>query len=180
MFRYTFPEVISTVRVPAPMLDRDMVNYTCVFGLRYEIESRYGPDVKYLLEGRVPDIGDYAHVNDKPDVAMMKATPPDEAARYMKEAVEFQRKNADLFWNGRYTDSEGFTAEGRSLVAKGFAAAGEFGVVIWNLAADPLSAFCVEVPGHVLMSASEPGRDRADPFAPLAGNALRLLRWKRP
>ncbi|MDD4019222.1 MAG: DUF6259 domain-containing protein [Kiritimatiellae bacterium] len=180
MFRYTFPEVISTVRVPAPMMDRDMVNYTCVYGLRYEIESRYGPDVTYLLEGRVPDAADYAHVSYKPDVATMKATPPAEAARYMKEAIDFQRKNADIFWNGRYTDSEGFAVEGRSLLAKGFAADGEFGVIIWNLASEPQSAFRVKVPGHVLVSASEPGRDQAEPFAALAENGLRLLRWKRP
>jgi hypothetical protein len=62
LFRTVFPEVMSTVRVPTPMMDRDMVNYTCVYGLRYELESRYGPDVTYLLQDRVPETSDYVHV----------------------------------------------------------------------------------------------------------------------
>ncbi len=38
MFRYTFPEVMSTIRFPTPMLNRAMANYTCAYGLRYDIE----------------------------------------------------------------------------------------------------------------------------------------------
>ncbi len=178
LYRTVFPEVLSTVRVATPMMDRDMVNYTCVYGLRYELESRYGPDVTYLQQDRVPEVADYAHVINKPDVAMMKATPPAEAARYLKEAIEFQRRNAAFFWHGRYVDNEGFTLTGLDLVAKGFAAGDTFGVAVWNPLKN-VTPFTLEVPGYVLDSASEPGQDRVDPLSPMAANTVRLLRWKR-
>ncbi len=178
LFRTVFPEVMSTVRVPTPMMDRDMVNYTCVYGLRYELESRYGPDVTYLLQDRVPETSDYVHVINKPDVAMMKATPPAEAARYLKEAIDFQRQNAAFFWHGRYVDNQGFTLSGRDLVAKGFAAGDRFGVAVWNPFQN-VTPFTLEVPGYALESASEPGRERVEPLSPMAANTVRLLRWKK-
>ena len=177
LFRTVFPEVMSTIRVPAPMMDRDMVNYTCVYGMRYEIESRYGPDVTYLREDRVPESDDDVHVVNKPDVAMMRATPPVEAARYLKEAIDFQRKNVAFFWHGRFVDSQGFTLTGKDLVAKGFTAGDRFGVVIWNPLQN-VTPFTLEVPGYALESASEPGRERVDPLAPMAASTVRLLRWK--
>ncbi|MBP8802080.1 MAG: hypothetical protein KBI41_11155 [Kiritimatiellae bacterium] len=177
LFRTVFPEVMSTIRVPTPMMDRDMVNYTCVYGMRYEIESRYGPDATYLREDRVPESDDYVHVVNKPDVAMMRATPPVEAARYLKEAIDFQRENAAFFWHGRFVDSQGFTLTGKDLVAKGFAAGDRFGVVIWN-PLQTVTPFTLEVPGYALESASEPGRERVDPLAPMAASTVRLLRWK--
>jgi hypothetical protein len=178
LFRTTYPEVMSTVRVPTPMMDRGMANYTCAYGLRYEIESRYGPDVSYLLENRVPEVSDYTHVKNKPDVGMMKATLPEEATRYLKQVIDFQRANADFFWQGRYTDTEGFTFQGEDLVAKGFVAEEMLGVVIWN-PVDKTTRFTVEVPGAKLVSASEPGKDNVEAFGALAPNTVRLLRWKR-
>jgi hypothetical protein len=170
-------EVISTVRIPTPMMDRDMVNYTCVYGMRYELESRYGPDVAYLLHGRVPEMDDYTHVVGKPDVVMMQSTPPDEATRYLKAAIDFQRANAAFFWHGRFTDSEGFTLAGKDLVAKGFAAGDRFGVAIWNPTHE-VAPFTLEVPGYTLESAAEPGRESVEPLAPMAAGSVRLLRWK--
>jgi len=178
LYRMTFPEVMSTVRVPTPMSDRDMVNYTCLYGLHFELESRYGPDVTYLLEDRVPDVADYAHVINKPDVAMMKATPPAEATRYLKEALEFQRQNAAFFRYGRYVDNEGFTLTGRDLVAKGFVTSDRFGVIVWNLSQDT-TPFTLTVPGYTLDSAAEPGREHVEPLSPLSTNTVRLLRWKK-
>lgn len=179
MFRYTYPEVMSTVRVPAPMMDRCMANYTCVYGLRNEIESRYAPDVAYLLENRVPEVGDYRNVVSKPDVGMMRGTPPEEAARYLKQVIEFQRANAEFFWRGRYTDSEGFSCQGADLVAKGFEAKeGRFGVAVWN-PFDKTVRFTVSVPDARPVSASEPGKGSVEPFSDLPPNTVRLLRWQR-
>jgi hypothetical protein len=179
LFRYTYPEVMSTIRVPTPMMDRGMANYACAYGLRYEIESRYGPDVRYLLENRVPEVADYQHVINKPDVGMMKATPPEEAARYLRQVIGFQRANADFFWRGRYTDSAGFTLQGEDLVAKGFEAdGGRFGVVVWN-PFGKTARFTVTVPGGDLVSAAEPGRESVEPHSELPPNTVRLLRWQR-
>jgi len=108
------------------------VNYTCVYGMRYELESRYGPDATSLLRDHVPQMDDYKHVVGKPDVVMMQATPPAEATRYLKEAIDFQRANAAFFWHGRFVDSEGFTLTGQDLVAKGFAAGDRLRLLCWK------------------------------------------------
>lgn len=178
MFRTTYPDVMSTVRVPTPMMDRNMANYTCVYGMRYEIESRYGPDVAYLLENRVPEVGDYEQVKNKPDVAMMRATPPEEAARYLRQMVGFQRAHAGLFWKGRFTDTEGFDFAGEGLVAKGFDAGDRFGVVVWNFRGQALP-FTAAVPGASLLFAEEPERGRVEPFGALAPQTVRLLVWRK-
>lgn len=178
MFRYTFPEVMSTVRVPTPMMDRQMANYTCTYGLRYEIESRYAPDVRYLRENQVPDTGEYEHVINKPDVGMMKATPPGEAIRYLKTIIEFQRAHAGLLWRGRFSDTQGFSFKGDGLIAKGFAAGDSIAVIVWNPGSS-LRPFALGVPGAELMSASEPERGKVEPFGALPPQSLRLFVWKR-
>lgn len=178
MFHYTYPEVMSTVRVPTPMMDRAMVNYTCAYGLRYEIESRYAPDVRYLREDRLPDPAEYEQVISKPDLAMLRATPPAEATRYLKQAIEFQRANAGLLRQGRFVDDEGFALHGTGLVAKGFAAGDRLGVLVWNPGAQA-AAFTVDVPGAALMSASDPEHAKTEAFAPMPPQSIRLLVWKR-
>ena len=110
---------------------------------------------------------------------MVRGTPPEEAARYLKQIIGFQRANAEFFWRGRYTDSEGFLFQGKDLVAKGFAAGGgRFGVVVWNPLEKP-ARFTVSVPGAELVSASEPGKQQADAFSELAGQSVRLLVWRK-
>jgi len=178
MFRYTFPEVMSTVRVPTPMMDRGMANYTCAYGMRYEIESRYAADVSYLREDRVPGVEDYPHVINKPDIAMMKATPPGDAASYMKKLISFQREHAEIFWGGRFVDTTGFSFAGEGLVAKGFEAEDRIAVILWNTLqkAAPIK---IDVPGAELISAADPEHSPAGPLDPLAPQSVRLLIWKR-
>lgn len=178
MFRYTFPEVMSTIRVPTPMMNRLMANYTCAYGLRYEIESRYASDVQYLKDNRMPQASDYEQVISKPEISMMLATPPEQATRYLKQVIEFQRANADLFWRGRFTDAEGFTFKGQNLVAKGFAADNRIGVLVWNPGSQS-ATFTVEVPQAELIAASEPEQGRVGATSPLAPETVRLLVWKK-
>jgi hypothetical protein len=113
MYRYTYPEVMSTVRVPTPMMDRAWRTTpapltACATRSRLAMRQTW----RISLKNRVPEAGDYRSVVSKPDVGMMNATPPEEAARYLKQVIGFQRANADYFWRGRYTDSAGFTLAG--------------------------------------------------------------------
>ena len=178
MYRYTYPEVMSTIRIPTPMMNRLAANYVCAFGFRYEIESRYAPDVRYLREDRVPHTSEYAEVLSPPDVNMMQATPPKEATRYLKQVIEFQRANADVLWRGRFTDDQGFTFQGRDLVAKGYVAGDRLAVLVWNPGDKP-AAFTLRVPNAELVSASEPENGRCDAFDALAPQTVRLLVWKK-
>lgn len=54
MLEYTFPDLLMTVRNPAPMTSRNMSNFTLVSHLKNEIECRYLADVRYLKENRIP------------------------------------------------------------------------------------------------------------------------------
>ena len=178
MFRYTYPEVMSTMRDATPMMKRATANYTCTYGFRYEIESRYAPDVRYLLENHVPAASDYEQVISKPTVAAMEATPPQEATRYLKQVIEFQRANADLFWHGRFTDDEGFSLQGQGLIAKSYVAGDRLGVVVWNPGDRPAS-FTLSVPQAELVSASEPEKGPVEATSDLAPQSVRLVVWKK-
>ena len=178
MFRYTFPEVLNTQRHPTPMLNRLGANYACLYGLRHEIESRYAPDVRYLKENVVPTRADYADVLHPPNVAIMATTPPAEATRYLKQVIEFERRHAALLWRGRFVDDQGFAFHGNRLLANGYLAGSQLGVLIWNPTDTP-APFTLAVPNARLLSASEPERDTVEPFSPLAAESVRLLIWQK-
>ena len=177
MFRYTFPEVAITQRQPTPMLSRFAANYALLFGLRFEIESRYAPDVRYLRIGTMPGPEDYADVVSPPDVALMRATPAGDATRYLRAVADFTRRHAEFFWRGRFVDNEGFTLTGDGLIAKAYRTEKQLGVLIWN----PTGAartVRVDVPGARLVSTSEPESTAADPAAPLGARSVRLYVWE--
>ncbi|MCX6900224.1 MAG: DUF6259 domain-containing protein [Verrucomicrobia bacterium] len=177
MFRFTFPEVLMTQRHPTPMLDRLGANYACVYGLRYEIESRYAPDVRYLKEGAIPTRADYADVLNPPNIPMMAATPPAEATRYLKQLIEFQRRHTALLWRGRFVDDRGFQFKGERLIAKAYAAGNQLGVLVWNPTDTP-ATFSLTVPKARLTAVAEPERDQVKAFSPLPAQTIRLLVWQ--
>ncbi len=178
MMRYIYPEATSTIRFPSPLVDRPMANYALAYGLRYEIESRYMPDRDYLLTGRIPSVEDYGLVLSKPSIDLVRTLPRAETAAYLKRAAEFQKKNADLLMTGRFTDTEGFTFAGdKGVLAKRFDNGKAFGVLLWNTTDKP-AAFTLSVPKGKWCSASEPEKDKAEPFSELAPQTVRLLVWK--
>jgi len=179
MMRYIYPEVASTIRFPSPLVDRPMANYTLAYGLRYEIESRYMPDREYLLTGRIPAVEDYGLVLAKPAIDLVRTLPREETADYLRRAAEFQKKHADLLMTGRFVDTEGFAFSGDTAVlAKGFENGQTFGVLLWNTSDKP-AVVAANVPNAELVSASEPGREKADAFGALAPQSVRLLVWKK-
>jgi hypothetical protein len=178
MARYTYPEVACTVRVPSPLMSRSMANYTCAYGWRLEIETRYAPDRDYLLTGHIPKVEDYGTVLDKPDLSLMQSLPAGETAAYMRRVAEFQKRNTPLLMTGTFTDTEGFTCKGAGVVAKGYKAGDLLGVVLWNTS-DKSAAFTLRVPEAECVSASEPEQGTIEAFSPLAPQTLRLIVWKR-
>ena len=174
IFRYTFPELVTTTRNPTPMTLRSFVNYAAVFGLRHEIEIRYMPDRTYALEGKVPTKEDYGEVKNLPSLAAMHAEPPAVASAYMKAVGDFQRAHAKYLLHGRFVDNEGFTTAS-GLVAKRFVATdGTSAVCVWNVTGKPVP---VAVDGL-----GEPKRvfapAREDVAGPLAPDSIRLYTFK--
>jgi len=147
IFRYTFPELVTTTRNPTPMMRRSFVNYGAVFGLRHEIEIRYMPDRTYVLDGKVPTKADYGEVKNLPSLEAMHAEPPVVASAYMRAVCDFQRAHAKYLLRGTFVDDEGIAVTSRAgsplpaasgLVAKRFVADdGTSAVCVWNLSDKP-------------------------------------------
>ena len=145
LFRYTFPELVTTTRNPTPMTLRSFVNYAAVFGLRHEIEIRYMPDRTYALDGKVPTKKDYGEVKNLPSLEAMHAEPPAVASAYMKAVADFQRTHAKYLLRGRFVDDEGFASRsGCQPVQNGQAARSTGGIIAKRFIADDgTSAVCV-------------------------------------
>ena len=190
LFRYTFPELVTTTRNPTPMALRSFVNYAAVFGLRHEIEIRYMPDRAYALDGKVPTKADYGEVKNLPSLAAMHAEPPAVASAYMKAVGDFQREHAKYLLRGTFVDEEGFISRTgcqpvqnwqaarstKGVVAKRFVAAdGTSAVCVWNISGKPAD---VEITGlGDPKGVFAPAGENAD--GPLAADSIRLYVYPR-
>lgn len=135
LWRYTFPDVVSTLRAPMPAVSRTMANYAAVFGFVHDLEVRYAPDRAFVLEGRLPSLADYGTVRAPPDLTALAEVSPTAARAYLKAVCDFQRAHAKYLRRGRFADDEGFACPDTALLAKRFVAAdGTSAVCVWNLA----------------------------------------------
>ena len=174
LWRYTFPELVTSTRVPSPMSSRTMANYTAAFGMRHDIELRYAPDRAWALEGKVPTRETYGTVVSKPSpFEWLERNRPQAAAGYLKAVNLFQRKHAKYLLTGRFVDDEGFAATGGAVIAKRYVAAdGASAVLVWNIGDQPAA---VRVAGLGEPTAvAEPEKGTVAPAAPLAADTLRL------
>lgn len=179
LFRYTYPNFVATQRVPNPFLTRNFANYACTYGLRFEIESRYTADVKYLTTDQIPTPEEYADCNSPPDVTLLQTVPCKESAHYTKQVATFRNQHAALLLRGRFIDADGITVDGTEIVGKAFQSGNHIGVILWNPTDQPHSAN-VTVPNHTLTAAHAPGTSNTvDPTAPVPPESIRLLVWER-
>lgn len=180
MLAYTFPELLMTVRNPAPVTSRNMSNYTLMFHLKNELESRYRADVRYLDENRIPAAEDYRNVTTKPDLSMVIAQDPGAMKDYQKKLADFQTANQDLLRLGRFIDTEGFSfcPSHPCAMAKAYTNGDEMGVVVWNISADEPLSYDVKVDGMKLAGISAPDREISE-GEPLAPESIVLLRFRK-
>ncbi len=176
LWRYTFPELVTSMRIQSPLNTRAQMNYTAVFGLRGEIEVRYRADRDYVLDGKIPVKADYGTVNNLPDLGAMASVPPAEASAYMKAVCDFQRAHAKHLLEGRFVDDEGFACPDPALVAKRFLAAdGSSAVCVWNVSDKPAE---VRIRGlGPATGVFAPASAATD--GPLAADSLRLYVFER-
>ena len=179
MFKYTFPEVLTTYRNPAPVNNRLILNYATVYGLRSELEVRYSADVRYLKESRIPVPADYSNVISKPDINLVTSEDPVAARLYSLAIINFQRENSDLLWHGKYEDEKGIYIKcSKSVIAKAFVAGNRMGVVVWNTGLQD-EQFSLDVPGYTFEYATEPGKGCVDAAGKLNSQNIRMLFWKK-
>ena len=175
IIKYTFPEFASTVRVPTPIVDRTMLNYTLAFGFRHDVELRYGPDRVYVETGKVTS--NYGTVKGPPSLKLLSSAPQEKLAAYMKAISDFQHANTDLLLEGRFVDTDGFTFTGNGCLAKRFTGAKGSGVLVWNMGKKPVAATVAGLGAPTAVT--EPEAGAVAPDAPLAANTLRLYRFAR-
>ncbi len=179
MFKYTFPEILTTTRNPSPVNNRLILNYATAYGLRQELESRYRADVRYLEENRVPVADDYANVISKPVLDLVTSQDPVAMKKYTRQVIDFQRENSGILWKGRYIDSEGFNIRSsNSVIAKAFQTENRIGIVVWNTGSVS-ETFTLDVPGYSFEYASAPGMTDVDPSVPLPAESICLVVWKK-
>ena len=179
LFRYTYPAFVATQRIPNPFLTRNYANYACAYGLRFEIESRYTADVKYLTTDQVPTPEEYADCNSPPEVSLLQTVSCKESAEYMRQVAALRRQHGDLLLRGRFIDVDGVVVEGARIVGKAFQSDDRIGVILWNPTDQPQSAE-VAIAGHAFSAAYAPGASGAvDRHAPIAPESIRLLVWNR-
>jgi len=179
MFKYTFPEVLTTVRNPSPVNNRLILNYATVYGLRQELETRYAADVRYLRENRIPVPEDYSNVISKPNIDLVTSEDPIASKIYIRQLIDFQRANADLLWKGKFMDEKGFQIKGGSnLIAKAYVSGNRMGIIVWN-AGTQEDVFTVNVPGYSFEYATEPVKVTVDAAGKLPAESVRLLVWKK-
>ena len=172
LWRFTFPELVTTLRAPMPAVTRAMANCAATFGFRHDLELRYAPDRAFALDGRLPTRADYGTVKTPPDLAALAEASPERACADLKAVCDFQRAHAKYLLRGRFADDEGFVCANPALVAKGFVAAdGARAVCVWNVSRRPQP---VRVDGL-----GEPSAAFAPAGTPTTGdlpaNSLRLL-----
>ncbi len=179
MFKYTFPEVLTTYRNPAPVNNRLILNYATVYGLRSELESRYDADVKYLREDRIPVPEDYSNVISKPNLDLVTSEDPVASRLYTRQVIDFQRENSNLLWKGKFVDEQGFSIKaGTAIIAKAFVAGNQMGIVVWNTGSCD-EEFSLKVPGYTFEYATGPGKGNVNQHEKLPAEHIRLFIWKK-
>jgi len=176
MFRYTFPEADATIRKSNPASTRASLNFGTAFGYKHEIECRYAPDKRYLVDGTIPAPEEYGDVMHRPTMGEMTDQDPAEVVRYSKAVLDFRKKYADIFYDGSFASDDGFTLEtdAKHVVARSFMTGGKMGVIVWNCSEDAEAVVSV-IPdsGWALSESAAPEGSPSE--GPLPAESLRLL-----
>ncbi|MBR6933811.1 MAG: hypothetical protein IKH49_10995 [Bacteroidales bacterium] len=177
LFQYTFPEADGTVRCPTPASTRHSLNFGTVFGFKHEIETRYEPDKRYLIEKRIPPKSEYDIIRGShPNYSTLADQDPDEVIAYSRAVLDFRKRYAEILYDGNFVSDDGFslTADVPEVIARAFVNGKKMGVVVWNFSEGDASGFTV-VPdnGWTLVETVAPEGTPVD--GPLPAQSLRLL-----
>ncbi|MBU2904076.1 hypothetical protein KO529_04705 [Arenibacter algicola] len=179
LYRYTFPEYITTQRNPNPMLTKTDANFALLYGLKHEVETRYTADVKYLVNGKTPDADSYWDVNSPPDINKMKSLTMEESAKYMHSLINFENKHGNFLKRGKFISDEGITIIGKDVIARGFTNGDEMGVVVWNKNETQNRSYEISTTGYKYVSSHEPSESIVNNNLKLKPNSVRLIVFKK-
>ena len=179
MLRFTLPEILTTQRHRAPIMDRNTANWACLYGYAHEVEIRYWPDRLYIDQGIVPDFCDYERISGAlSEIEMMRAHEPRAASAYLREVTEFELRHADLFRDGKFRDTLGFSTDNPEVKAKAYVHGDAVGIILWNPTDQPQTVQ-VSVDDAEFSQADAPGGEPVNPDTPIPPESVRLMRYAR-
>lgn len=128
LFRYSFPDMMITVRNAKPTMYGRYVNYGFLFGLKYEMEVRYRTDQQDIRS-------DYMPWNRE----------------YMKTVADFRRKHEKYLLLGTFRDTDGIDNPSRTLYAVRYEAEdGTSAIALWNSGAETRSTKDIRFEGKAV------------------------------
>ncbi len=134
LLRLTFPEVVSTNRIPQPLMDRNVAHDALMHGFRQELEIRYLDDVA-LSRGQTLDWDEaYSNAAGSPPKKQMllEAVEADEKNE-MAKLMAFAQRHSDVFYHGTYQSDIGFTLKSDCVQARAYTTRdGELAIVLMN------------------------------------------------
>jgi hypothetical protein len=181
MFRYTFPEADFTMRCPTPASTRHSLNFSTTFGYKHEIETRYEPDKRYLIEKRIPPKSEYDIIRGShPNYSTLADQEPDAVIAYSRAVLDFRKQYAEILYDGNFVSDDGFslTAEVPEVMARAFVNGKKMGVVVWNVSDGTASDFTVTPDeGWKLVETVAPEGTPVE--GPLPAQSLRMLVFEK-
>ncbi len=179
MYRYTFPELMATQRNPNPLITITDANFSLLYGLKHEVETRYTADVEYLLNGITPTADSYSIVNSPPDIGKMKSMTMEESSKYVHSLIDFENTHGKFLRHGKFVSDEGIIIEGEDVIARGFACGDELGVVVWNQNETEERSFKISVLGYNFKNSHEPTESHVKRNSKMKPNSVRLMIFKK-
>jgi hypothetical protein len=183
MYAYTFPENVVTIRMSNPTNNRYILNYGIAFNFRNESELRYAADRAYVEHGKIPVLEDYHNVRGKPHLPYInEAGTLEEADRYYRQVLTFQKKHADMMMTGRFLAGRGVELDcaSKEVMAHAFATAdgSKVGVLVWNVSDQPVT-YNVAYPGYTATSICAPDKENVNFGDALAAQSLHLVIFEK-
>ncbi|NLO35216.1 MAG: hypothetical protein GX112_02535 [Clostridiaceae bacterium] len=124
LFRYCFPDVIITVRNPAPYITQRFANYAFTFGFRYEMELRYLADCEEIKADKWP-----------------------ERRAYAAAVSALRRRYWQVLGHGEFIDELGLVNQNQAVIAKAYTGDDQVLVACWN-DTEQAQALSLSVPGY--------------------------------
>lgn len=183
MYAYTFPENVVTIRMSNPTNNRYILNYGIAFNFRNESELRYAADRAYVEHGKIPVLEDYHNVRGKPHLPYInEAGTLEEADRYYKQVLTFQKKHADMMMTGRFLAGRGVELDcaSKEVMAHAFATTdgSKVGVLVWNVSDQPVT-YNVAYPGYTATSICAPDKENVNFGDALEAQSLHLVIFEK-
>ena len=180
MLRMTFPQVVSTNRIPHALMDRNVAHYAVMHGFRQELEIRYLDDVKLCRAESLDWQTAYQNAaGSPPKKDMLQVAIAADEKNEMAKLMAFVKRNGDVFYHGTYQSDLGFTIESNQVLGRSYVTAdNQLTVVLCNLSSQA-SDFALSVPGYSWIKTDSPTGALNKAVTSLDAQSICLMKFQK-